>query len=226
MPVPKTLNLIKNPSFAEGKKKPLRWSFASSSESIRFERPESEDGVRLRTDVAVGTAMLSQTVVCKPKEYYRVEAVASCDLTADATNAGFVLRVQPVNQNGDPGRMLTTTYLKRTYVPTTMRGCVEIPDGVRRLRVEIGIVGATGSVTVHRVAMLGIIEPEEGSHVLALPAPSIALPAPKTAKTVSVCSATAASRPLTAILGAVMGIRQVSGKMHLLNRQAKSTKRD
>ncbi len=38
MPVPKTLNLIKNPSFAEGKKKPLRWAYVSSNESARVER--------------------------------------------------------------------------------------------------------------------------------------------------------------------------------------------
>ncbi len=210
MPVPKTLNLVKNPLFAEGKRKPLRWAYAASDESARFERPESGEGLTIHADAAVDSAMVSQTVVCKPEEHYRVEAVVSCDLAADAEDAGFVLTAQPVNQSGEPGDKLATSYVTNTYSRTVVRGYIEIPEGVRRLRVEVGIVGATGSVTVHRVVVLGVIEPEETSHLLALPAPSFALPAPKTAKSVTVCSATAASRPLTAILETVLGGRHVS----------------
>jgi len=210
MPVPKTLNLVKNPSFAEGKQKPLRWTCTSSNVAARFERPDSGGGLMIHVDAVGSAAMASQTVVCKPEEYYRIEAVVSCDLSSDTPNAGFVLTAQPVNQYGEPGEKLLTSYVKKTYEPTSSRGYLDIPEGVRRLRIEVGIVGASGTATVHRVAVLGVIEPEEASHLLALPTPSFALPAPKTAKSVTVCSATATSRPLTSVLETVMGARQVS----------------
>ncbi len=206
----KTLNMIKNPAFTEGKKKPLRWDWGTTDESVVVERPNCGDGITIRCDNPVELAMLSQTVTCKPDEFYRVEATVSCELQGRCESSGLVLTAQPFDKTKPAGEKRITNAITIAYEPFTVRGYIEVPEGARRLAIEIGLEHACGSVTIHRVAVLGVLEPEETSHLIAFPAPGYSLPAPRVAKSVALCSTTAEDRPLTGILRTVLGRRNVT----------------
>ncbi len=206
----KTLNLIKNPAFSEGKKKPLRWDWLTTDDAVIVERPDAGEGITIRCDQPVASAMLTQTVTCKPDEFFRVEAIISCDLTAHDAASGLVLTAQPFDKTTPAGEKLTTNATTIAYDPFTVCAYIEVPEGARRLAIGIGLENACGSVTIHRVSVLGVLEPEETSHIVAFPSPAYALPAPRTAKTVAICSGKADDRPLASILRTVLGRKNVS----------------
>jgi len=208
--VPKTLNLIKNAAFAEGKTKPLRWQLPETGDGVRLDRSDANDGITVHVSEAVASAVLSQTVVCKPGEHYRVEAVISGDVRPAKPGGGIVVRAQPVAPNGTPGEREMTPPVTKSREPFRTGGFLEIPEGVRRLKVDVGIIDAAGTATIHQVLVMGVIERDEESHLLALPEPAHAMPAPRAAERVAACANAASQRPLTAILKQMLGPGRVS----------------
>jgi len=161
-----------------------------------------------------GTAFWSQVAVCKPGENYRIEATVSCDLAAgDAATefepCGFVLAVEPWIDDRPEGIRRTTPGVTRSTSPVAVRTYYEAPDGIRRIRVSVGIVNARGTARVHEVRLIKILELDEVSHVLAIPPPPHLVKPPRVAKSVVVCSETASQRPIAARLSAYFGASKV-----------------
>lgn len=205
----KILNLIKNPAFDDGRAKPLCWQLPETNDSVTIERPES-GGLAIQARDAVDSACVTQTVVVKPGEHYRIEAVVSGDVVPVAPGGGIIVSAQPTAPDGTPGELDITPPITKSYEPFRTRGYLEIPEGVRRLKVDVGLLHASGSAVIHDVSVMGVIERDEESHLLALPQPCFAVRPPRTAKRVAVCSATASSRPLTAVLETMLGASHVS----------------
>jgi len=72
------------------------------------------------------------------------------------------------------------------------------------------VVSAVGTARIGQVRVIAILEPDEMSHVLAVPPPANAYTRPKNTRTVCVCSDYAADRPLTRLLSAFFGKSKVS----------------
>jgi hypothetical protein len=166
------------------------------------------------------TGMWSQVVVCKPGEHYRIEATLTADLTVardmdSGDAAGAVLSVLPIVDDlasqlaGPAGERMVTPGVHRSSRPLAIRTYYHVPKGVRRLRIFVGLVDARGSASIHQVRFIEILEPEETSHPLAIPAPPHTLPAPRVVKSVCVCSSTADERPITHLLAGYFGERHV-----------------
>ena len=199
------VNRIRNPRFSDGKAGPLRWVFSVPNGTARWHRTPQTPGVSISCETDGTSAGWSQTVTCKPEEFYRVEAVVSCDLTAQTDSAGFVLSVQPTADGKSAGQKRSTCGLRRTSCPTTVHATLCTPAGVRRLEVSVAAEAAAGSVTIHEVRLVQVLEPDEESHVLAIPAPPNTLPPVKSAKRLCVCSETAEDRMVTQLLKGAFG---------------------
>ena len=208
----KDVNRIRNADFAKGNPRPTGWTWSAPSKSARWRRdPSSESGgVTLTSKTAKGTTGWSQTVTCKPEEYYRVEATVTANLTPSAEgeladSCGVVVMVEPIKNSRRTGQQFVSPGIYRASEPIAIRTYIETPKGVRRLKISVGITDARGTASIHHVRVILILDPDEQSNILAIPAPSSALPAPRTAKSVCVCSATASDRPITRLLSDFFG---------------------
>ncbi len=226
----RSLNRIQNPDFAQGTRTPRGWTWSASSTQVHWNREPHRQpanrwpfGVIVTVEGNSGGALWSQVVTCKPRKFYRIEATVSCDLRIAASaaggketprrapsRAGFVLSVAPMDHAGEAGRECRTPTISQSSSPRNIRTYYQAPDGVRRLRVSVGIVRAGGTARIHHVRMFEILEPEAESHALAVPPPPHTLAAPHMVQTVCVCSSTAEKRPITGFLRAALGARRVS----------------
>ena len=205
-----SVNAIRNPGFSDGKAGPRNWVWSTASGQARWKRGvpgrSAEDiGMQIAVDRCAGTAFWSQIVTCRPGGYYRVEAAVSCNLVADDESTGFVVFLQPMQDDRPIGDPLTTPGVHRAREPITVRAIYRAPDDVHRLKISIGLVEAVGIAKVHEVRFIKILEPDEVSHVLAIPAPRLSLRAPRVARSVCVCSKDAATRPIASILRGSFG---------------------
>jgi len=209
------VNAIRNPGFSEGRAGPGGWVWSTSVKQSRwFRRPGDAHGefggMHVEIEQPSGDGFWSQTVVCKPKEYYRVEAVMRCALDGGDETTGFIIRLQPLVDDRAAGDPLITPGIHRTQGSFNVRAIFQAPDGVRRARISVGVNKARGSAVIHEVRFIRILEPDEVSHVMALPPPGHALSGAAIARQVHVCSATAAERTVTRILRTYLGEKNVS----------------
>lgn len=218
------VNKIRNPDFSSGKSIPAGWTWKSHSTRCRWVRMP-EGGVCIEAPGGSGSAGWSQPVVCRPGQFYRVEAEVLCDLTAADERSGFVVEVEPlataetrkkVKRGGvsgpkwvPAGRPSVTPSVHRASQPVVVRAYYEVPDGVRRMLVRVGIADGAGWARILAVRVMHILEPDEVSHPLAIPPPPVSLPAGCTAGRVAVVTRDT-SRKLVRLLGAVVGERRVS----------------
>ncbi len=210
--MPKRVNKISNANFLRGRGTPTGWRWDASVAGVRWERGtiESKSGVTITTSRRTLQAGWSQILTCKPGEFYRVDADVRCDLEAADERAGFVLSVQPLVGTRPAGELQETPGVHVSSRTCTVRAFYQAPEGSRRVRLSVGVVNAKGWATIEAVRFLHTLEPEEDSHLLAIPPPPQAVPAPRTARSVCIWSKTAESRPLTAILRASLGETNVA----------------
>ena len=183
--------------------------FSVPNGAARWHRTPQAPGVSIHCEKDETSAGWSQTITCKPEEFYRVEAVVSCDLTAPTESAGFVLSVQPTVDGEPAGEKRSTCGLRHTSRPTIVHATLCAPTGVRRLEVRVGAEAAAGTVTIHEVRVVQVLEPDEESHVLAIPPPPNSFPAVKSVKRLCVCSETAEDRAVTQLLRGAFGQKRV-----------------
>ena len=208
--MPDRVNKLRNPDFAEGKRAPRHWVWHATHERVpwqhvRSDRSADVDGVAIIADEPVASAGWSQVVVCRPEAFYRVEATVTCDLSASDDSAGLVLKVQPLVDDQPTGDERWTPALHRVISPIDIRTYFQAPDSIRRLRVSVGLANCAGRAEIRHVRFVEILEPEEMSHLLAVPPPATAVHPPRAAATVCVCADRAADRPITRLLGAEFG---------------------
>lgn len=209
------VNKIRNPDFSSGKTGPTGWVWSSTVKSARSHRdPLLDDkkgtGIQIACEKCRGSAYWSQTVVCKPEEYYRIEAVVTCDLLANDERAGLVMLVQPLIDDKPVGDRRFTTGLHRSSELITIRAWFEAPGNVRRIKISIGIENAQGSARIQNVRFIRILEPDTMCHPLSLPPPPYVHPLPRKVSSVCVCSDRAEDRQLTALLRGYFGDRKVT----------------
>ena len=214
MPVKDDVNKLKNADFGEGARKPKGWSFVSSCPGAEWERAEPPEmpGVQvltLTTPEVRGAARFVQEVSCKPNEYYRVEATLACDLEATGEERGLVLTLEPVSEETEQ-ETLRTPALHRSTEPVDLRAVYHAPEGVRKVRVSIGVREARGAACIYEVRFIRIIEPDDEGHALAVTPPALTLRPPCAVRRVTVCSDTAETRPLTGMLAGAFGARNVA----------------
>ncbi len=218
------VNRIKNADFRKGRSQPAGWAWESSDKKITWEQVESAAksapaGVSIKSDHKESMGLWSQTVVVSPKQYYRVEAKVRCDLTAADEQSGLVLQIEPFEIPKKTARarkptpiahpVRTTPPLHRATESILVRTFFGAENQVRRLKLDVGVIRATGWAIIEEVRVIEIIEPDEESHIMATPPPVYSVPAPRIAKTVCICSETADQRELTRILGTCLGSRFV-----------------
>lgn len=204
-------NKIINPNFLRGRNAPAGWRWHVSATGARWQREtiNGETGLTITTSRSKLHAGWSQVLTCKPDEFYRVDVDVRCQLDAADECAGFILSVQPLKgtkPSGDPWETPSVHVSSRTC---TVRAFYQAPEGIRRVRLTVGVVNAKGWATIESVRFLPTLEPEEDSHLLAIPPPPNAAPAPRTARTVCIASKTAESRALTSILRTALGSSNV-----------------
>ncbi len=193
------LNRLANPDFSQGTRAPRKWVWTGKADGVRWRRDGAE-GITVLSNEVKGTSCWSQIVVCKPGKFYRVEATATCELSASSDAGGLVLRAEPL-VNGRPcGTPCTTPGLHFADDPIAIRTYFKVPDDVRRVRVSVGVVDAIGAARIEHVRFIPILEPDEMSHVLAVPPPPSAYSRPRRVRTVCVCSDQGDVRPLTRLL--------------------------
>ncbi|MDO8630860.1 MAG: hypothetical protein Q7R41_10235, partial [Phycisphaerales bacterium] len=183
-------------------------------------------GAVFAADSTSGEGFWSQSVACKPDAYYRVEAIVECDLKAANDTAGFVLAIDtaakdpPVRSPGMNAGVLTggrrvTPGVHHAAEPIAIRAYFQAPPDVRSVEIAVGIVNASGTARVHDVRFIRILEPDELSHLLAVPPPGSHYTPPRVVHTVTICSACACThsdrsvragdRPVRQILSAFFG---------------------
>lgn len=213
------INRIRNPDFARGQTEPSGWTWEATTRSIRWKREPDRGQGRAGMLLSSGSMRASghwwQTVVCKPQQYYRIEATVSADLTPEnrdefGDGAGVVLTVEPVKNDKPTDQRRTTPGICRASGPVTIRTYYQTPEGIRRLRIHVGVSSAKGSARIHHVRFIEMLDPDEESNILAIPAPPHAVPAPKVARRVCVCSASADDRPITGLLSQYFGTESVA----------------
>ena len=102
-----------------------------------------------------------------------------------------------------------TPTLQYADEPIAIRTYFKVPPDVRRVRVSVGVVDAIGTARIGQLRFIPILEPDEMSHVLAVPPPPSAYARPKNIRTVCVCSDQGGDRPLTRLLSAFFGESKV-----------------
>ncbi len=203
------VNKLANPDFSLGKTAPRDWVWTGKRGGARWHRGAGE-GITIESNRAEGSAFWSQTVACKPGVFYRVEATVTCELDARCAAGGLVLRVDASVNGRRRGESCTAPGVHYAAEPIAIRTYFMPPQDVRRVRVSVGVVNAVGTARIKQVRFIPILEPDEMSHVLAVPPPASAYARPKAARTVCVCSDHAAARPLTLLLSDFFGDSKVS----------------
>ncbi len=206
------VNKIKNPDFRLGKKSPQAWQWSSTSPKAQLTRELQADEkagplATIRVDDDSTSAFVTQRVICKPEEYYRVEVTASCDLTCK-DDGGLTLRVACIKDDKVVGQPRFTPPICRSSQTKDICAIFLAPEDVRRVDVSVGIQNATGSATIHEVRFIRVLESDNESHPLALPAPRHSLASPRRVKQVAICSAEV--RPLTNLMELQFGKKKVS----------------
>lgn len=209
--MPKRENQVRNADFKRGKTSPAAWEWFGPRGGVRWERENgaSEPGVTIVASRRSSTAGWRQVLPCKPGEFYRVDADVRCRLDAADERSGFVMSMAALSEPRRAADRLETPAVHRATRTCTVRAVFEAPSDARRMCIAVEIVNAKGWATIEAVRVLNMLEPEEDSHLLAIPPPPTAVPAPRTAKSVVVCSSTADSRALTTILRAALGSSNV-----------------
>ncbi len=208
------VNKIRNPDFSFGMTGPSGWIWKATGAGKRWRRgPDERFGDRmvmtLTSELPEGSAYWSQVVSCLPGKFYRVEANVTCDLAAGERGGGIALSVQPDTDGRPSGERRFTPALRRASQPIDIRTYYEAPAGVRGLKVSVGLAEATGTARIHHVRFIRILEPDEESHILAIPPPSPALPPPRVVEQICVCSVEAQERPITRRLAECFGSKRV-----------------
>lgn len=209
------VNRMRNPDFLEGKVAPRGWSWVSRGGRARWNRESCDEGaiaggVTITSPGESAKALWFQELTCKPGDYYRVEATASCDLRAPHEDAGFVLAIEPIKEKRPVGIRRVTPAFHRATKPINVRAYYEVPEGVRRIRISVGLENAQGTARIEHVRFIQIIEPEEESHVIAIPPPPYASFPPTEVQSVLVCSTAAKDRTITRLLAECFGERHVA----------------
>ena len=209
------VNRIRNPDFSQGEQEPRCWVWSTTVKGARWSRgslggPAGTEGIKITSKRLRGAALWSQTVASKPGQFYRVEATVTCSLTVPNERttpeaAGFVLMVEPTVGKRPAGERRVTPGLHRASRPVEVRTYFEAPEDSRRLKLSVGVVDARGTARVHHVRLIEILEPEEESHILALPAPSHTIPPQRPARCACICSARVAERPIGQVLAGYFG---------------------
>jgi len=207
------VNRIRNPDFSDGKSRPNGWQWRSKGRCHwRRESPGEGAGgyvMAINCDDPAGSARYVQKVACKPGDFYRVEATVACDLAARDESSGFVLNAAPIRDTHAAGDCWVTPALHRSSQPIAIRTYLQAPKGVRRLEISVGIQNAAGLARIHHVRFIPILEPDQTSHILAIPAPPFQSPPPRSASTVCICAQDAENRPITGLLSAFFGERNI-----------------
>ncbi|MCH7839181.1 MAG: hypothetical protein IID38_02950 [Planctomycetes bacterium] len=225
-----SVNKIRNADFSRGRADPTGWVWKASNKSVKWLRGESDGslpsgsrdsnesgskpakdcvGIAILAGPRAGSADWSQTVVCRPGQYYRIEADVACELEAAGESDGFVLSVQPIQDGKPVGQQSVTPGLHAAETPTAVRTYYQVPPQIRRLRISVGLANARGKAWVGQVRFIRILEPDEVSHITAIPAPPLAERPPKTAGSVCICSEDAETRTITCLLREYYGESKV-----------------
>lgn len=211
----KSVNKIKNAHFAEGKVGPSRWVWNARRSQARWRRlkadePGKPEGVEIVTESERGEAFWSQSVACARDKYLRLDAVVTCDLSGVSGAGGLVLTAQAFDGDDPVDEPRSTPPVLRADEPVTVRTFFRVPAGAKQIKIAVGVTHAKGVAVVHAVRAMPMIEPEEASHMLAIPPPPYAV-APRTvARRITVCSSTAKERRLTTLLREALGSSAVS----------------
>ena len=128
--MPDSLNLIRNPKFRDGVKKPRSWEW-SGSDGVEWSR-DTADGthslMQVRSTDQRSSGVWIQRIRCKPKHWYRIEAVVSCDCETTEVESGAKLLVRPAADDAPPPAWTHLCSLTRTAAPHTMRAFYKTPD--------------------------------------------------------------------------------------------------
>lgn len=124
--------------------------------------------------------------------------------------AGRSSRLKPAAQRGDGGgaTRVVTPGVHRAVEPVTVRAYYQTPRDIRSVALRVGIRDARGSARLMNVRMLAILEPEQASHLLAIPPPPVQLAPPLAARRILVVTA-APGRPLVSLLRGAPGVESV-----------------
>ncbi|NOX57548.1 MAG: hypothetical protein GXP29_01650, partial [Planctomycetes bacterium] len=184
------LNRIKNADFSQGKHKPRMWKWTSSGDDVDWQAvPTSSNGalrgVQLTCGDIEGGGFWSQKFRCKRDQFYRIEAVVSCECQCEDPEGGMVLQLVPFDDAGNALEPFAFAPLRFAH-EFTQRGYFKADKPIASVELQIGLRNATGTAAVHDVRAIPIIEPEGRSHATALPPPPFAHDPPKPVKTVSV----------------------------------------
>lgn len=202
------VNKIANPDFSQGRKAPRGWVWTAIGGGGEWRRDDAK-GVIVESKRAEGSSCWSQVSVCKPGQFYRVEATATCALETSNDAGGLVLRIEALLNGRLRGEPRTTPGLHHADEPIAIRTYFKVPDDIRRVRISTGVVDAVGSARIGEVRLIPILQPDEMSHVLAVPPPASANTRPKIVHSVCVCSDRGQNRPLTRLLSAFFGEAKV-----------------
>ena len=202
--MPDDLNRIRNATFAFGANQPRGWKWAADSEAIQQKRGAGPQGPKrelvITSPAESGRGAWTQRVRCKSNQWYRIEAVVSCQCEGTNEHAGAGLWVTPVDASDTPGDRVRLTGTRTSAGPLTLRSYYKSPPGTKWIEVSVGLNRARGSVTVHSVYVVPNIEPDTCCHPLALPPPPYGYPAPRKTRRICVCDKSGADRPLVAML--------------------------
>lgn len=207
--VKKTVNKIRNPNFSHGREGPRHWNFRRGGPGIRVER-RPDGGVTVISDRSTSSGLWCQVLRCKPGEYYRVEAVLTCETSGASEKSGAVLQVEPLVNGRRAGDARRTPAIHASTQPATVRAYFQAPKNAAEVRISVGLVQAVGSVTLTEARFIHILEPEEQSHPLAIPAPGPGRTVPQTFDRVCVCAERGDPRPITALLRLALGDSRVT----------------
>lgn len=204
----KSVNRLRNPEFSQGRLAPRHWTLHRRGPGVSIGR-DADGAAALVCRRAGSQGWVSQSVRCKPGEYYRVEAVVNGAPVVCSEDAGAFLSIR--TQSGlSPAVSRRTPTVHAMERPTTVRAYFQAPAGVREAQIGVGLCNAIGSIQIQEVRFIHILEPEEESHPLALPPTQESVPAPVQVDRLVVCSAAASARPISAIMSLVLGRSGVS----------------
>lgn len=221
----RTVNRVRDPEFTrlDRAASPWTWGVQGARRAASWKRAEPS-GVAMSIANLNGSARWVQTLACRPGEYYRVEAVITCELHSESDHGGLRVVLEPgpaepapkpnrrkprIGPAESPPQPLATPPVRRASKPKTIRAYYQPPRGVRRMTVGVEVRAATGTATIHEVRLIHILEPDEEAHVLAIPPPATALEGPKPARRVCVVTTTGAERPVVEVLREALGSSNV-----------------